>query len=440
MLFKSNFPSVRVAVWAANKNFSNDFKVNLARLSNLAIEVNMIDEPSQLFLEDGELVIDALLGSGLRGPVREGLAILINQLNGSKNEIVSVDAPTGFNCEGPTTGSCIRARHTISFERPKFAFFFPESEKYLGQWHIISIGLSKAYIENLKSQYQIVELEDLKGLFPIRARFSHKGSFGHGLLVAGSANKPGAALLSAEACLRTGIGLLTLHTVASCAHHAVVRLPELMLNIDASEERIGPDVAVLAKRGTFNACALGPGMGRSPSVVQGLIDFLSIGVSAPLVFDADALNIIAEQNLTSQLPSGSILTPHVKEFDRLFGKTESWFERLEKAIKHAEELDLYIILKNAYTFTVCPDGAVFVNSTGNPGLAKAGSGDVLTGILLGLLARGISAKEGAYAAVALHGLASDLAVIDNNENSILATEVIAAIPKAIDKIQSLPKT
>jgi NAD(P)H-hydrate epimerase len=285
---------------------------------------------------------------------------------------------------------------------------------------LLNMDLSKVNIENTNAFYFLVKTEDIVPLIPERNSFAHKGNFGHALLVAGSRGKIGAAILGAKACLRAGAGLLTVHIPACGESIMQIASPEAMTEADQEEDFI-------TQLGTFtnyNAIAIGPGIGSKRETAIALCDLLKYS-NKPLVIDADALNLLSEnKNLLWSVPAGSIFTPHHKEFSRLAGNSANAYERLQKAIQLAEELKIYLVLKGAYTVICTPERQCYFNSTGNPGMATAGSGDVLTGIILGLLAQSYTPLNAAIVGVFLHGLSGDIAVSKYSTESIIASDII----------------
>ena len=291
---------------------------------------------------------------------------------------------------------------------------------------LLNMDLSKTDIESSGVFYFSVDVEDIVPLIPIRDRFAHKGYFGHALLVAGSRGKMGAAILSAKACMRAGAGLLTVHLPACGEAIMQIALPEAMTEADEKNYYI-------TQRNTldnYSAIAIGPGIGMERETAAVLFELLKYS-NKPLVIDADALNLLSEdKNMMWAVPPGSIFTPHPREFDRLAGPSANAYERLQKAILLAEELKVYIVLKGTYTAVCTPEKQCYFNSTGNPGMATAGSGDVLTGIILGLLAQSYTSLNAAIVGVFLHGLAGDIAASTYSEESVIAGDIVNNLGKA----------
>jgi NAD(P)H-hydrate epimerase len=406
-------------------------ELNKQRLADAALagftEVSGAFSPP--ILERGDVVVDGLFGSGLNRPLEGGFAAMVAYVNESEATVVSIDLPSGLFGEDNrenTPQAIICADETLTFGFPKLAFLLPESAPYAGRWTRLDIGLHPGAAASLPTPYHLVTAADLGKAIRPREKFAHKGDFGHALLIAGSRGKTGAAILAAQACLRSGAGLLTAHLPA-CGEVAMqAALPEAMLSLDAHPDCFTtlPDVS------GFSAIAVGPGLGRHPKSAAALKSLLQ-KASCPLVIDADALNLIAaDKELLHLLPPGSILTPHPKEFDRLAGASACGYERLMKAQAFAVEHELIVVLKGAYTATCTAGGEVYFNDSGNPGMATAGSGDVLTGVVLGLLASGHPPAEAAVCGVMLHGMGGDLAAAAHSEESLIASDIIAHLGQA----------
>ncbi|MDR3260626.1 MAG: NAD(P)H-hydrate dehydratase [Tannerella sp.] len=376
-----------------------------------------------------DVVIDGLFGSGLNRSLSGGYADVIEYINQSEATVVSIDIPSGLFGEdnrSNDSGSIIRADRTFSFEFPKLAFVLPENAPFTGKWTVLPIGIHPAIIERTETPYRMVTDGDLADIIRSRDPFAHKGVFGHALLIAGSKGKMGAAVLAARACLRSGAGQLTVHLPFRGETTLQTAIPEAMLSLDADADF----VSVLPEINGYEAIGVGPGLGVQ-AVSMTVLEQLLESVEKPLVLDADALNILAlNKEWIKLLPPHTILTPHPKEFDRLFGDSASGYERLRKASDRAVEHKLCILLKGAYSATCTPEGNIYFNTTGNPGMATAGSGDVLTGILLGLLAQGYSPETSAVAGAYLHGLAGNLAAADRSEESMIAGDIIRLLGKA----------
>ena len=421
--------SAKVIVCDFAKKHSADFDEQIASLpqhDNILVEWIKTAETLPAFPIE-TLVIDALFGAGLNRPLEDEWAQVVDYLNDLPNEVVAIDLPSGLFADRHTPGTAVvQADRTFSFERPKLAFFFPENAERVGEWAFGSIGLTPDFDHHTETDWHYLTKKDAVSLRRPRKKFSHKGSFGHALLVAGSFGKMGAAVLSARACLRSGVGLLTVHAPRSGNLVIQTSVPEAMSSADR-RARIWTEVPDLQG---YSSIAIGPGIGKAPETAAALQSLLQI-YDKPLVLDADGLNLLAENPLCWDfLPKNSILTPHPKEFERLFGKAENDFQRNDLQRKKAMEHGVFIVLKGANTSIACPDGECWFNSTGNPGMATGGSGDVLTGILTGLLAQGYPPKSAALLGVYLHGLAGDLAAASLSQEALIAGDLVDYLGKA----------
>ena len=418
------------------KKTSDDWNTNLSRLkAETKVKVSYISSSDQFpVISSGDIIIDAILGSGLTRPV-EGLAEeIVKCINRSDATIISIDIPSGLFSEDNTqnfSDGIISADYTLSFQFPKLAFMFPENANYVGEWELLPIGLSAHAIRNTNSFFFLTGKREVAPLLKKRNKFDHKGTFGHGLLIAGSYGKMGAAVLGASSALRTGIGLITCHVPSSGVVILQSVVPEAMVESDRNENHLSE----LGNPLSFGAVGIGPGIGTDPES-QKAVHKLLTKCKRSLVIDADALNIISlNHDWFSLIPEGTILTPHPKEFERLAGKTENSYHRLIRQIQLSVEQKCVIVLKGANTSITTPDGNVFFNSTGNPGMATAGSGDVLTGILLSLLSQGYTPENAAILGVYLHGLAGDLAAKEMCYESIIASDIIKNLAKAFKKLR-----
>jgi ADP-dependent NAD(P)H-hydrate dehydratase / NAD(P)H-hydrate epimerase len=425
---------VEVAILETGQKGTNDFQTNLARLHETGVAISYIQSKEHLHpIPHGHVIIDALFGTGINRPL-EGLAVLIVQhLNESGNEIISIDMPSGLSCDVPSRGFItIHATHTISFQCYKLAFMMAENEMAIGQVHILPIGLHVGYLKQVTPVAKILDRPFIKTIYQSRKRFAHKGNFGHALIAAGSYGKMGAAVLSAQACLKSGAGLVTAF-IPQCGYTILqTAIPEAMVITDANEKYLSGNVDNLQP---YKAVGVGPGIGRHPHTQRALHTLL-MQFNKPLVLDADALNIIADATTLSQhITAFSILTPHPKEFDRLFGHHPNAFERLQSAIRKAKECNVIIVLKGHHTVVVMPGGRFYFNNTGNAGMATAGSGDVLTGIITGLLAQAYTPEEAALLGVYLHGLAGDIAAGQLGEESMIASDIITNMGTAFLRLK-----
>jgi hydroxyethylthiazole kinase-like uncharacterized protein yjeF len=435
-LLESNRYNAEVYYVSFTEKTSEDWNANLLRLkSETKIKVNYLKHPEEFpLISPDNIIVDAIFGSGLARPV-DGLAgEVIKLINKSSATTMSIDIPSGLfgeNNSDNNKDAIIKADYTLTFQFPKISFMFADNAQYLGEWIVLPIGLSVDVMRNIVSSYFFVEKDEVAMLLKKRNKFDHKGTYGHGLLVSGSYGRMGAAVLGAEAALRTGIGLLTCH-IPSCGIVILqTSLKEAMAETDQNEKHISS----VGKTDAYNAIGIGPGIGTDPETQKALFNLLS-DYKKPMIIDADGLNILSlNKEWFNLIPAGSILTPHPKEFERIAGTTDNGFDRLNLQIKFSEKYNCIVVLKGANTSVTTPDGKILFNSTGNPGMATAGSGDTLTGILLSLLSQGYTPENAAILGVYLHGLAGDIAAEESCYESIIASDIIKSLAKAFNKIR-----
>ncbi|MBN2681342.1 MAG: NAD(P)H-hydrate dehydratase [Bacteroidales bacterium] len=420
-----------------NGRLTEDCETNKNILINNNIgNLQHIDENSILpKIQTQEIVIDALFGSGLSKPLEGFYEKLVNHINKSKKKsIISIDIPSGLFGEDNSnnlSGEIIKADITLSLQFPKLSFFFAENRIFTGEWHILPIGLHKKAIEKTETPFFFQQKEEIKFINSPRKTFSHKGNFGHVLLIAGSIGKMGAAVLASKACLRVGCGLLTTHIPEKGHYIMQIAIPEAMVSIDYSTEYF----SMVPELKPYSVIAIGPGISQKVKTKIAFADLLQ-KTKSPMVIDADAINLLAaNKELIKLIPKNSILTPHPGEFERLIGNFADGFSKLTAQINFSKKQKLIVVLKGAHTSISLPNGSCIFNSTGNPGMATAGSGDVLTGIIAGLLAQGFSPEQSAQAGVFLHGLAGDIAKNKIGEKSIIASDLIDFLPEAFVNIQ-----
>jgi ADP-dependent NAD(P)H-hydrate dehydratase / NAD(P)H-hydrate epimerase len=400
---------------------SDDFQTNLERLHQFSTDIHFI-QSTDFFpdLTTGDIIIDAIYGTGLNKPLEGISAALATHINQSNANIIAVDIPTGlFADRSSKDNSIIKAKHTLSFQNYKLAFLLPENEMFCGDVHLLNIGLHAAFEKNEPAGLELIDKALIKSIYKPRSKFAHKGTYGHAALVCGSYGMMGASVLSSLACLRSGAGKLT-SFIPKCGYTVLQSTVPEAMSFVAGDEFIlsAPEIE------KYTSIGIGPGMGIYPSHKNLLAEIFE-KVNAPMVIDADALNIIAQNNeLLKAIPPHSIITPHPKEFEQLFGKSENDFERLELAKQRSNELNIYIVLKGHYSFISTPNGTGYFNSTGNAGMATGGSGDVLTGIITGLLAQGYSPPGSSLMGVYLHGLAGDHAAIKHAPEAMIAGDII----------------
>jgi len=431
-LLKQKEYSLNVFYIHKSQKFSQDFLKNKSRLENEGISLTELNEDKTTFkVQESAIIIDAIFGSGLNKPVAGIFKRVIEHLNQISNTVVSVDMPSGLNQDKYIEGEKVQADYTITFQFPKLSFLLSENERYVGKWFVENIGLDTRFLNKEEIQHQVIDKKFLQHFLKERKRCSHKGTYGHCLIVAGSYGKMGAALLCAKATLKAGCGLVTAHLpkcglaiMQSTLWEAMV-IPDVLDKIISETKDIQP----------YTALAIGPGLGQDAATVQAVEAYLKQNIAA--VIDADALNIIASHSHLKKLLVGKILTPHPKEFERLFGKSENSYHRLEILKNASTELQCTIILKDAYTCIASPlHHSLWFNTNGNNGMATAGSGDVLTGLVAGLLTQGYNTFEASLLGVYLHGLAGDLYVKKNAPHSLIAGDLIQFFGQAFQHVFS----
>ncbi|HZH73916.1 MAG TPA: NAD(P)H-hydrate dehydratase [Mariniphaga sp.] len=408
-----------------NRDLKGSPAVNLQRLKEQKkVPVTMItsieDFPA---VDDEDIIIDGLFGSGLTRPLSGLPADIVQRLNKLPNKVIAIDIPSGLMGEnniGNDPLNIVNADFTLTFQFPKLSFLLPENEPYVGIWEVMDIGLHPEGMARLASDWHLLEHRDVATMISQRSRFAHKGIFGHALLLAGSYGKMGAAVLASKACLRAGVGLLTTHIPHFGYPVIQTAVPEAMVSIDVHDSICTefPDLS------PYTAIGAGPGLGTRRNTCRLMHDLIA-NCNMPMVLDADALNILSiHKEWLEMLPLNTILTPHPGEFNRLTGSSVDSWQRIQLQREMAMNYKIIVVLKGAYTSVALPDGNVFFNSTGNPGMATAGSGDVLTGFILGLLAQNLSPQNAAMAGVYLHGLAGDIASGKKSEHAMVAHDII----------------
>lgn len=438
LLSEGGFSDIKVYLFNIGDSLSEDCEQNRQRLLNCP-KIDFEEITTQFTppkLTEKDLVIDGLFGTGLSRPLNGGFASVVKYLNSMSSTIVSIDVPSGLMCEDNTLNvmnHVVKANYTFTFQRPKLAFLFPENEQYVGEWKVLDIGIKDVEDEAFSTPYHLTERTDVSPLLHKRSRFAHKGTMGHAVLVAGSKGMAGAAVLSAKACLKSGVGKLSVHTPECNVPILQVAVPEAVMSVDSDL----PCFENTFDMSEYDAIAIGPGIGTIPATAQAFIEQINL-TKCPVVIDADALNILgSHRGWINQLPRMSILTPHPKELFGLISTTRNSFEQLERTRELAQRQQIFIVIKGAFSAICCPDGNVYFNTTGNPGMATAGSGDVLTGILLALVAQDYKQEEAARLGVYLHGLAGDLAAEEMCEESVTASDIIEYIGKAFKTLKSL---
>lgn len=433
--------AVRVALLPAKKQ-SADWQHNRRRLP-AAVAVAEISESQLPGISPAAVVVDALFGTGLTRPLAGLAAAVVGHLNAASAHVVAVDLPSGLFADAPrpANGAAVRAHHTVSFGLPKLAFLLPQNADFVGKWYVQEIGLSDKFIAETATSWHYTDAAAMAGALPVRLKFSHKGTFGHALLLAGSRGKIGAAVLAAGACLRGGVGLLTAR-VPGCGYDIFqTSVPEAMCLADPHPDCISelPDLV------PYQAVGMGPGLGQDDASLKVLRELLEAAAATPgsraqplpLVLDADALNLLGQhRELLALLPENTVLTPHPKEFERLTEPARDDYHRLELLRAFAQRHRCLVLLKGAYSCLATPGGELHFNSTGNPGMATGGSGDVLTGLLLALRADArLSAFEAARLGVYAHGRAGDLVAAQTGEAGLVAGDLVRCVGPALHGLQ-----
>ncbi len=428
MLLNAGYKAVQVYVVEHSQNGSADFNLNLERLKNLT-QVNIIQSEADIpKIGKQEIVIDAIFGSGLSRPVEGIAAAVINTINSSGALVYSVDVPSGLYCDklNEPTDAIIEATYTYTFHAPKFTFLLASNSKWVSGFEVLDIGLSNNYVPDDEVKYGYIDDAFVSGIFKKRDKFSHKGTYGHALISAGSYGKIGASVLAVAAALKSGAGLVSAH-IPKCGYDIMQTAnPEAMVIADEAEN----ELTGLTDSPKFSAIGIGPGIGQSDKVAD-FFESVMRHNPRPMVIDADALNIISNFHyLRDLIYPGSILTPHPGEFKRLMGAWADDLTKIQKQIDFSTQHKVVIVLKGANTSISTPDGKVYFNSTGNPGMAKGGSGDVLTGIITSLLAQGYTSEQAAIIGVFIHGRAGDIAAEVLGQTGMTARDIIQFLPEA----------
>ena len=430
---------VEVFIVRYSDKASADFLENEKRLKDHAgttiHEIKNKPSPSSIIHQPSSILIDCLFGSGLNKPVSGLAADVIHHINSAGRPVISIDVPSGLFGEDNSKNdrkNIVKANFTLTFEQPKLSFLFPSYGEFAGEFVVMDIGLDKKFLAEQSAKYFFVGIENARSIYRPRKKFTHKGDNGHALLAVGAHGKMGAAVMSAKACLRAGAGLLSVF-IPGCGYEIMqTSLPEAMVLTSEEKNMIAGKIS----GDKYDAIGAGPGIGKEKETENALKRLIQDS-PVPLVLDADALNIISENKTwLGFLPASSIVTPHPKEFERMAGKWSNDEERLKMQIDFAVKYGVYVVLKGAHTSVSCPDGEVYFNSTGNAGMAKGGSGDVLTGIITALFAQGYDAKQSAVLGVFIHGLAGDIAASKFSQEAMLASDIVECLGEAFQHLNS----
>tara|TARA_R110002051_G_scaffold232889_1_gene294558 strand:+ start:17770 stop:19311 length:1542 start_codon:yes stop_codon:yes gene_type:complete len=428
-----------IAVYVINysEKRSKDFLINLDRLKDRKVWPNFMNSDDELpEIGKDDIIVDGIFGIGLNRTPDTWVIKVIQHLNASQAFILSIDMPSGLFAEKGTEdlNSVIKSNFVLSFQTPKLAFFLPESGRFIDQWEVLDIGLDPEYLMNTDTAYELIGKNEVLRLYRPREKFAHKGTYGHSLIIGGSYGKIGAVCLASRAALYSGSGLVT--AFIPKVGYAILQtsLPEIMVLTDAENEQISSiqfdfDPTIIG---------IGVGVGTAEKTAAAFKEFLK-GNIKPLVIDADAINILSKnKELLGKLPEESILTPHPKELERLIGEWKDDFEKLEKVKKFSKKYKCIVVIKGAHTITIHQDKG-YVNTTGNPGMATAGSGDVLTGVITGLRAQGYTALHAAIFGVYLHGRAGDIAIEKTGFQSLTASNIIENLGAAYIDLFKVPE-
>ncbi|MEI6455274.1 MAG: NAD(P)H-hydrate dehydratase [bacterium] len=429
--------SVTAILAGSPDKLSPGCQTNYRRFSDLSgADLRILSEGREPFPEisDQDIIIDAIFGSGLTKPAGGHSADIIRWINRSNATIISIDLPSGLFCDRTSiqdsTPAIVEADNTLTFAPAKMALFFQENDIYLGEWKLLDIGIMEEFIQSVDVKNFYLEERDILMILKKRNKFAHKGTFGHSLLMCGSSGKIGAAVLASRAALRAGAGLVTAR-IPSCGVNILpTSVPEAMTSCDPADDMLStiPDLS------PYTSIGIGPGIGTNPKTAA-VLKLLIQDSGIPLVFYADAINILSENKTwLGFLTPGSIFTPHPKEFERLAGKSTDQFDRNRIQREFSVRHQCYLILKGAFSSITTPSGQCYFNTTGNPGMATGGSGDVLTGIITGLKARGYDSLEASLLAVYIHGLAGDIALAREGSESLIAGDIITHLGTAFQSL------
>ena len=432
MLDQHGYEKVGVKIARFSDRSTDDFNSNLERLRSTSVPVRELQAGEEFDSENAEIIIGALLGTGLNKPLSGDFERLVNYLNSLERTVVSVDVPAGLFSDGevPKGAVALRSDLVITFQQPKINFLLPESGPFVKCWEAVNIGINGKFIHSLNSPYQLVEEKDIRSKLKPRQRFTNKGTYGHALIIAGQPETMGAALLASSACAYAGSGLTTACVPKSGLTALNSYHPEVMAIV--CEESELPEIEWTK----FNTIAIGPGLGKDEGALTLFAEVLK-NYDRPMVIDADALNMLSENpGLWKHVPEGSVLTPHMKEFDRLFGEHQNWWQRLQTAREKAKEYQVNIVLKNDYTITITPGDKLYFNSTSNAAMASGGMGDVLTGIIAALLAQKYSPEDACIIGNYIHGKAGDELAVPNRMYVVLPGRLVTQLPVTMAKLMA----
>ncbi|WP_317167327.1 NAD(P)H-hydrate dehydratase [Blattabacterium cuenoti] len=432
---------VQVSVYILNisNHFSDEFLIQKNRIIKNNINLHHLYEGEKIpNFDKKNYIIDAIFGIGLNREIGNFWKNFIDILNKKKfSLVISIDIPSGMFIEtnnNHKSKKIIKATHTLTFYTPKIPFFLPDYEEYVGKWWVINLGVHKDYFQKIYTKNYFVDCEYIRSIKKRRKKFSHKGNYGHGLIIGGSYGMIGSMVLAGKACLRSGIGKLTIYT-PHCGYSILQNgIPEAIIKTDKKKFFISK-IDDLPK---ITSVGIGMGLGMHPKTQYALESFLlkiSKRKKTNLILDADAINIIANKlDMLRILPKNTILTPHPKELFRLFGTWKNDYEKLNLLKEMSNKYHIFFVLKGFYSIISTPSGELYFNSTGNPGMSTAGSGDVLSGMIVSFLSQGYSEKDACIFSVYLHGLSGDIAKNELCEESIISSDIVDCIAKSFQKI------
>ncbi len=423
----------KVEVWYMDmKRPSADNQLNKNRLHACRqIKFSNVTESDDLSLiDEASVIVDAWMGTGFKGQWGEMWAKKVSYINSLHNMRVSVDIPSGIFDHFHDNIAAVKADYTLTFQQPKRSFFYPSTAKYIGKWIVLDIGLDFNFLKGYITPFRWTIKASIRNWIIKKDKFTHKGRGGHAFIIAGSTYMPGASVLAVEACVKTGAALVSYKVPKAAMESLVVNMPEAMLVPTVEDEKWStfrlPSSSFMEK---VDAIGIGPGLGQQNDVL--ILLQSAMESQKPLVIDADALNLLANHpEMLSKIPENTILTPHPGEFKRLFGIFENDYHRDEFASKEAVQRKIIIVLKGAYSRVFLPSGEIWYNTTGNPGMAKGGTGDVLTGIITSLLAQGYAPDKAAILGAFMHGVAGDIAASNKTEYGMNASDVVSCISEA----------
>ncbi len=408
---------------------SKDFLINYDRIKNVTKDwpkmlTCQADFP-EFYADD--IIVDAIFGIGLNRPPNDWVQELFQKFKASKAFTLSIDIPSGVYTDKSVENenAAVHANYTLSFQSPKLVFFLPETAKYTVQWEALDIGIDKDYLMQTETEVELISKMEVLPLYKPREKFSHKGDFGHVMILGGSYGKIGSVNLASSAALRSGAGLVTAY-IPKCGYQSLqTALPEVMVISDDSEASISNINFDIEP----SVIGIGVGLGTTAETAKTFESFLKMN-KVPLVIDADGLNLLSKKKILLKLVAKqTILTPHPKELERLVGKWSDDFDKLKKVKAFSKKYDVIVIIKGAYSITVYED-KLYINTTGNPGMATAGSGDVLTGMISGLVGQGYEPLAAGIFGTYLHGKSADISVEDYGYQSLIASHIIETMGKA----------